>query len=268
MEGERGFKPSAAFSSKFSIPSKDNGKLIGKGGATIQELTKTFNVKITVPKGQEPSTEVLVEAQDKKNLEAVLAKMSQLLGFAVGGGAGPSIQAAATVDLSTSAPIREALFYPGDASFEKFISFLRSAKRSMDVAVFTLSDQRVTEVLLAAHRSGVKIRILTDNDTVRNTGSDIEALAKAGISVRLDGVAGTPGGALRESSKAQSASALMHHKFAVLDGKVLITGSYNWTSSASSLNSENQTITNEAFFVSAFEAQFELLWAKFAQFKI
>ena len=37
---------------------------------------------------------------------------------------------------------------------------------------------------------------------------------------------------------------LMHHKFAIIDGKNLITGSFNWTMQAAMGNYENVLITN------------------------
>ncbi len=273
MEGEvveRGFRPAAAFKTSFTMPSKDVGRVIGKGGETIKGISSSFSVRINIPKGQEPQTTVTVEGDKKESVDGALAKISSLLGYQVGAPAsGAAAQAAPKVDLA-AATIREALFFPdlSNASFERFIAVLRSAKTSLDIAVFTLSDQRIADLVLSLHKQGVKVRIVTDNDTVGNQGSDVIALARAGVPVRLDGLPGGSGGPpLRDSTKG-GASSLMHHKFAILDGKVLLTGSYNWTSTAASLNSENIIITNEAFFVQAFATQFEQMWNRFAQYKV
>jgi hypothetical protein len=265
---ERSFRPAAAFRMSFSIPSKDNGRLIGKGGETIKGLSAQFGVHIDIPKGQEPHTTVTVSGDNQKSLDGALEKISSLLGFKVGGSAS-AVQAAPTIDLN-AANIRHALFFPdlSNASFDKFFTVLRSTKVSLDVAVYTLSDQRIAELILSLHKQGVKVRIISDNDTMGSQGSDVLSLARAGVPVRLDGLQGGSGGApLRESVKG-GASSLMHHKFAVLDGKVLATGSYNWTSTAASLNSENIMITNESFFVQAFASQFEQMWNRFAQFHV
>lgn len=53
---------------------------------------------------------------------------------------------------------------------------------------------------------------------------------------------------------------LMHNKFCLFDGKLLITGSYNWTYSAEMHNAENIIVTDEANVCIAFRAQFDLLW--------
>ena len=51
----------------------------------------------------------------------------------------------------------------------------------------------------------------------------------------------------------------MHHKFMLADD-VLVTGSYNWTRSASRANFENIVVLGERRLVERFEAEFERLW--------
>ena len=52
----------------------------------------------------------------------------------------------------------------------------------------------------------------------------------------------------------------MHHKYAVVDGSVLLTGSYNWTRSAFRVNEENIVVTDDPRLVRAFSKAFEELW--------
>jgi phosphatidylserine/phosphatidylglycerophosphate/cardiolipin synthase-like enzyme len=151
------------------IPSKEVGKIIGKGGETIKSLQAEFGVHINVPKGQEPSTEVIVGGPAKQNVDAALAKISNILGHSVGQAASGAVaQVAQKFDLSTSQPIREALFFPdaSNVAYEKFYNYLRSATKSIDIAVYTLSDNRIEELLLLAHKAGVKIRIVSGKFTV------------------------------------------------------------------------------------------------------
>jgi cardiolipin hydrolase len=56
----------------------------------------------------------------------------------------------------------------------------------------------------------------------------------------------------------------MHHKFAILDGATLLTGSYNWTRGAARDNEENLIVTDEPRLVNPFALTFEHLWAKLA----
>lgn len=52
----------------------------------------------------------------------------------------------------------------------------------------------------------------------------------------------------------------MHHKFAVVDERLLITGSLNWTQTAVQRNKENILITEEPDLVQPFVKEFQRLW--------
>ena len=53
---------------------------------------------------------------------------------------------------------------------------------------------------------------------------------------------------------------LMHNKFAIIDGKVLMTGSFNWTSTAEEKNEENLLIITDEQTIEKYEDRFEYLW--------
>lgn len=54
----------------------------------------------------------------------------------------------------------------------------------------------------------------------------------------------------------------MHHKFCVIDGEKLITGSYNWTYYAETRNKENIVITDDPNLVASFKQEFKYLFNK------
>jgi cardiolipin hydrolase len=56
----------------------------------------------------------------------------------------------------------------------------------------------------------------------------------------------------------------MHHKFAMFDGDMRLTGSYNWTRGAAQNNEENLIISNDRRLLTAFKGECERLWVKFA----
>ena len=137
----------------------------------------------------------------------------------------------------------EVFFSPGNACLHAIQRQLRAARRSLDLCVFTISDDRIAGEILAARRRGVSVRLLTDNEKERDAGSDVARLRSAGIPVVVD-----------------RTSAHMHHKFAIVDGDRLLNGSYNWTRSACEFNEENLIVTNDPALVERFIAQFERLW--------
>lgn len=136
-------------------------------------------------------------------------------------------------------------FSPGDYCLNAITSQIQSAKKTLDVCVFTISDDRISDALVDRHKNRVKVRILTDNEKLMDLGSDIERLVKAGIPVRVD-----------------RTEAHMHHKFVVVDGQSVLTGSYNWTRSAAQVNQENIMITQEASVVQTYAREFERMWGK------
>jgi mitochondrial cardiolipin hydrolase len=153
-----------------------------------------------------------------------------------------------TLDAGADPPPVEAhaYFAPGEDCLRRLRELCMGAKRSVDVCVYTVSDDRLCDALLDAHRRGVAVRILSDDHKVHDAGSDVLRLRDRGLDVRLDDTAFH-----------------MHHKFALFDGQRLASGSFNWTRSASEGNEENLVVTDDARLVRAFSAHFEELWAKF-----
>jgi phosphatidylserine/phosphatidylglycerophosphate/cardiolipin synthase-like enzyme len=139
----------------------------------------------------------------------------------------------------------EACFSPGDGCLRMIVGRFAAARRTADLCVFTITDDRITRALLDAHRRGVRVRLVTDNDKVFDRGSDVEEIAAAGVPVKVDR---TP--------------FHMHHKFALFDGARLLNGSYNWTRGAANDNEENLIDTGDPRLLAAFQRQFDELWAK------
>jgi phosphatidylserine/phosphatidylglycerophosphate/cardiolipin synthase-like enzyme len=52
----------------------------------------------------------------------------------------------------------------------------------------------------------------------------------------------------------------MHHKFVILDGAAVLTGSYNWTTESEEQNYENLVILSDPAQVRTFQEEFEELW--------
>ena len=53
---------------------------------------------------------------------------------------------------------------------------------------------------------------------------------------------------------------LMHHKFLVVDGRLLWTGSYNFTGGADRNNAENGLLLEDAKLAARYREEFERLW--------
>jgi phosphatidylserine/phosphatidylglycerophosphate/cardiolipin synthase-like enzyme len=129
------------------------------------------------------------------------------------------------------------------------VALIDSAEKSIEVMCFVLSSQKVAEALLRAHRRGVRVRVLLDNlyshDSITARWSYIpfKELKKAGIDCKYD----------NEDSK-------FHHKVVIVDGRSVVTGSLNLSTSAEKGNDENVLIIDSAEVARDYRDEFERWW--------
>lgn len=177
------------------------------------------------------------QALDGPQVASVLDWLKEVLGILVPLAASPAA--------GTHAVENAAWFSPGPEPLHALLREMRRVRRTADVCVFTITDDRISDGLAGLARRGVRVRIVSDDDKAGDTGSDIARLQTAGLEVALD-----------------DSPAHMHHKYAVFDGARLVTGSFNWTRSASGVNNENLLLTTEPALVRAYGQEFERLWTR------
>ncbi|AMV28555.1 Phospholipase D precursor [Gemmata sp. SH-PL17] len=148
----------------------------------------------------------------------------------------------------------EAFFAPGEQCLQQILHRFSQCRRTADVCVFTITDDRISRAILDAHRRKVVVRVITDNEKQHDAGSDIQKFREAGIAVKTDDMHGHADTGLNGH---------MHHKFAIFDGTRLLNGSYNWTRGAADLNFENIVDTADASLIAVFAAEFARLWSRF-----
>ena len=141
----------------------------------------------------------------------------------------------------------KAYFSPETDCRSRILSLFHAARQSIDICVFTITDNQLSREILATHARGLKVRIITDDETSRHEGSDSRRMEDAGIPVRFD-----------------NDEQHMHNKFAVFDGQTVCTGSYNWTRTAAERNLENIVVFHEPSTCKKFSAEFDRLWELFS----
>jgi len=113
----------------------------------------------------------------------------------------------------------------------------------IDVAMYSFTSDPIAQALVNAKERGVKIRVLLDKQQAGSSSSKAEFLANNGILVSLD-----------------THSGYMHNKIAIIDGAVVITGSFNWTESAEERNQENMVVISDPWVVQVYKERFDYLW--------
>lgn len=134
-------------------------------------------------------------------------------------------------------------FSPGTSCLNAILTQIGSAIKTIDICVFTISDNEIRDRIAYALTKGTRVRIITDDDKTMDMGSDIDFLYKKGAEIKTD-----------------SSPHHMHHKFAIFDNTILLTGSYNWTRSAAQNNQENILETNDMTAIRDYSKEFDRLW--------
>ncbi|HPL67074.1 MAG TPA: phospholipase D-like domain-containing protein [Smithellaceae bacterium] len=145
-----------------------------------------------------------------------------------------------------STPGTRVIFSPKGGTSKELARLIKAAKKEIVVAVYAFSSKYLGQALSAALKRGVKIRILLDADNARKSYSIDEWLAGEGIEVRLIEI--------KRGS--------LHHKFILIDAKIITTGSYNFTNESEFRNYEAAIFTNHKGLIQAFAAEFDRLWSE------
>lgn len=120
------------------------------------------------------------------------------------------------------------------------VALLAQAKETIDFAGFIVTDRPVIDALIAAKTRGVAVRLLLDH-TQRH---DLERLLPV-----LDGAKKKPRGPI------------MHLKAYAVDGRILRTGSANFTASGLKQQNNDLIVTDDTGAVAVFEREFDRVWS-------
>ncbi len=131
---------------------------------------------------------------------------------------------------------------------EELIKQINNAGHSIHIAAFEFDLTPVAEALIAAHRRGVEVQWVTDDE------NGIEA----------DEEEGRGQFAMLESAKIKivddGRSALMHNKFIIFDGQIVWTGSTNLTTNGNFRNNNNVIVIRSTKVAQIFESEFSEMW--------
>ena len=137
----------------------------------------------------------------------------------------------------------------------RIVALIDGAAESVDAAQFTFSRDVIADALVRAHERGVAVRVAMDAGQDQE-GTLSRRLRDAGVELRF--VRGKPFGS-------EGAAGIQHAKFMIVDGRTLLTGSNNWSSTGVSVNEENTIVVhadrNDPQ-IAGFACHFESIWTE------
>jgi len=134
-------------------------------------------------------------------------------------------------------------FSPRGGTEAAIIKAIDAARSEADVAMFTFTSKNIMEALKRASARGVAVKLMLFS------GQKFPFFQEAKTG-RMD---------LRFKT-GRTEKGQMHNKFAVLDGRLLINGSFNWTVTAENANTENTIFTTAPEYVGAYKGEFDKLY--------
>ena len=143
-----------------------------------------------------------------------------------------------TISISTLAKT-EVYFSLSDNPQKAIIKNINQAQAFINIAMYIFTDREIAIPLVKARERGVKVRLYLDQDQVDYKYSQSRFLVQKGIKTRIS-----------------TNNYIMHNKFAIIDNRILLTGSYNWTFSANHRNDENLMVMDDPEIIEIFQNQF------------
>jgi phosphatidylserine/phosphatidylglycerophosphate/cardiolipin synthase-like enzyme len=121
-------------------------------------------------------------------------------------------------------------FSPNGGATHAILDGIRSAKRTLPVQAYLFYSMQLARALVRAHQRGVQVHVILDANAQPHYPPvpAVALLLGSGIAVSLDG-----------------RHAWAHDKIMILDGEIVITGSYNWTLAAEKENGENLLVIRD-----------------------
>lgn len=133
-------------------------------------------------------------------------------------------------------------FSPKGGCEEAVLTWISKANSSVHIIIYSFTLDTVGDALVEAHERGIEVKVVFEKSQISQY-SEYQKLRDAGIEVRND-----------------TNSKLMHNKVMVVDGNVVLTGSFNWSSNAQNYNDENLIVVRSSPVANSYEIEFQMIW--------
>lgn len=157
------------------------------------------------------------------------------------------------VGAEPGAQTAEEHFSPAENLEQIDVAHIRAATQALDIAMYAFTDRYLAEAIVERARAGVHVRIYRDHGQYEQENSrsaarnqdDTTDLFKSERNIQV---------------RVKHSKELMHLKAYLVDGKILRTGSANWSPSGLKRQDNNAHFTTDPAQVKAYQSAFEEMW--------
>ena len=128
-----------------------------------------------------------------------------------------------------SSPSAQVFFSPQGGCTAAIVSALDGANETVLVQAYSFTSAPIANALVQAHKRGVQVNVILDKSDRMEKRSQAGFLKIAGIPTFID-----------------DKHAIAHNKVIVIDRRIVITGSFNFTKEAEESNAENLLVIRDA----------------------
>jgi len=138
----------------------------------------------------------------------------------------------------------QSCFSPDDGCTAQLLKVIRNARQSIYFLAYSFTSDDLANALIERFKQGLKIEgVMEASQQAENSGTQYDRFRSAGMDVRLD------------ANPNQ-----MHDKVMVIDGQIVVTGSFNYTYSAEKYNDENLLVIDHPQMAELYLAEFERIF--------
>jgi len=200
----------------------------------VSELLTSFLIGLAIGYLVSPRTDTPRLESEIENLETQLAdRESQVTTLQL---------QLASLEKQSETRILGVYFSPKGGCEDQVIYWISRANKSVHVLIYSFTLDSVGDALMTAYNRDIEVRVVFEKKEISRY-SEYERLKEAGLSVRND-----------------TNSDLMHDKIMIIDSRIVLAGSFNWSENAEENNNENLIIIRGVYVAEIYEEEFEEIW--------
>lgn len=119
-------------------------------------------------------------------------------------------------------------FTPGEDCTSFIVGEIGRAGHSVFVQAYGFTSAPIAKALIDAKSRGVDVRVILDSSNATDTYSGADLMLNSGVRTYIDNPSG-----------------IAHNKVMVIDGEIVLTGSFNFTKAAQERNAENVLVITD-----------------------